>query len=282
MQLVKTKKELRSQLDNTPFPKRGIGLVPTMGALHRGHLALVEQAILENDLVVVSIFINPTQFNNKKDLESYPKTLKQDLSMLHRVQGELLVFAPLVSEMYGGTVASRIYNFDGLDKVMEGSYRPGHFNGVGTIVEELLLLVKPDRAYFGEKDFQQLQIIRKMVANRKLPVEIIGCPIVREKGGLALSSRNERLSVRLRREASFIYGTLKTAKAKFGTKSARYVVDWVRRQFKNHPDLDLEYVEIADVDTLTPVMRKRKNIKYRAFIAVYANGVRLIDNIALN
>lgn len=282
MQLVKTKKELRSQLEIMPLRGRGIGLVPTMGALHRGHLALVEKAILENDLVVVSIFINPTQFNNTEDLENYPQTLEHDLSLLIQVQGKLLVFAPLVSEMYGALVASRTYNFDGLEKVMEGSYRPGHFNGVGTIVEELLLLIRPERAYFGEKDFQQLQIIRKMVAKRKLPVAIIGCPIVREKGGLALSSRNNRLSARLRREASFIYGTLKAAKAKFGTKSARFVIDWVKRQFNDHPHLDLEYVEIADVDTLTPVRRKRKNKKYRAFIAVYANGVRLIDNIALN
>jgi pantoate--beta-alanine ligase len=282
MQLVKTKKELRSRLDFRPGTGKRTALVPTMGALHRGHLALVERAVRENDLVVVSIFINPTQFNNPEDLEKYPKSLDNDLALLRDVQGELLVFAPPVSEMYETTVAPRNYNFDGLESVMEGTYRPGHFNGVGTIVEELLLLVGPDRAYFGEKDFQQLQIIRKMVAKRNLPVEVIGCPIVRENGGLALSSRNERLPARLRREASFIYTTLKAARVKFGTKSARYVVNWVKRQFRKHPNLDLEYVEIADADTLSPVIRKRKNIKYRAFIAVYANGVRLIDNIALN
>ena len=253
-----------------------------MGALHRGHLALVARASAENDVVVVSIFVNPTQFTNPEDLEKYPKTLERDLEMLPDIGDRLVVFAPSVMEMYGEGISSRTYNFDGLDHVMEGVFRPGHFNGVGTIVEELFLLIRPTRAYFGEKDFQQLQIIRKLVQSRNLPVTVIGCPIVRENGGLALSSRNERLSARLRQEASFIYKTLRTAKHKFGTKSANYVADWIRKQFRSHPDLELEYVEIADVATLAPVQRKRKDHKYRAFIAAYANGVRLIDNIALN
>lgn len=282
MQVFKTKKELRLQLGSWHSRGEEIGLVPTMGALHRGHLALVEQALLENALVVVSIFVNPTQFNNPEDLENYPKSLERDLELLRPLSDALLVFAPTVSEMYSGDLNSRSYDFDGLETVMEGRYRPGHFNGVGTIVEELLLLIMPRRAYFGEKDFQQLQIIRKMVADRKIPVAIIGCPIVREANGLALSSRNERLSARLRKEASFIYKTLITAKSKFGTKSASYVMDWVKKQFRRHPHLELEYVAIADEHTLTPVTRKKKDGKYRAFIAVYANGVRLIDNIALN
>lgn len=282
MQVYKTKKDLRGFLDTWPPESGPIGLVPTMGALHQGHLALVDKAGKENALVVVSIFVNPTQFNNASDLENYPKTLERDLDLLKSIPGKILVFAPPIGEMYDQGVNSRSYNFDGLEKVMEGLYRPGHFNGVGTIVEELLLLIKPTRAYFGEKDFQQLQIIRKLVAARNIPVEIIGCPIVRESGGLALSSRNERLSGSLRTEASFIYKTLKAAKRKFGTKSANHVADWVRKQFRTHPDLELEYVEIADVDTLTPVLRKQKHRKYRAFIAAYADGVRLIDNIALN
>jgi pantoate--beta-alanine ligase len=153
---------------------------------------------------------------------------------------------------------------------------------VGTIVEALLRLIRPTRAYFGEKDFQQLQIIRKLVSSLNIPVEIIGCPIVRETGGLALSSRNERLPIPMRKEASFIYRTLKAARLKFGMNSASFVINWVKQQFRVHPDLELEYMEIADVDTLTPVLRKRKDHKYRAFIAAYANGVRLIDNIALN
>ncbi len=282
MQLFKTKNEIRSYLDSSRPGNGEIGLVPTMGALHGGHLALVERARDENGLVVVSIFVNPTQFNNPNDLEKYPKSLEQDLELLRPVSEELVVFAPSTSEMYGEAVESRAYNFGGLDQVMEGLHRPGHFNGVGTIVEELLRLIMPQRAYFGEKDFQQLQIIRKLVAAQNLPVDIIGCPIVRESGGLALSSRNQRLSERLRKEAAFIYKTLKAAKSKFGTKSAPFIVNWVRKQFHAHPHLKLEYVEIADADTLSPVLRKRKDRKYRAFIAAYANGVRLIDNIALN
>lgn len=282
MQLFKTKSEIRSYLSAFKPGIPEVGLVPTMGALHLGHLALVERAIAENGLVIVSIFVNPTQFNNSEDLDRYPKTLERDLKLLQRSNGNVVVFAPPVGEMYQEGINSRTYNFDGLEKVMEGLYRPGHFNGVGTIVEELLTLIQPRRAYFGEKDFQQLQIIRKLVASKNIPVEIIGCPIVRETGGLALSSRNERLSSRLRKEASFIYKTLRAARSKFGTKSASWVMNWVRTQFRAHPHLELEYVEITDEDTLTPVLRKKKDRKYRAFIAAYANGVRLIDNIALN
>ena len=273
---------MQSYLGSSGPGNGDIGLVPTMGALHRGHLALVQRAMAENAEVVVSIFVNPTQFDNPDDLEKYPKRLDSDLNLLRELADNLVVFAPSVEEMYGEDIQSRSYNFEGLENVMEGLHRPGHFNGVGTIVEALFRLIKPKRAYFGEKDFQQLQIIRKLVATQGLPVSIIGCPIVRESGGLALSSRNRRLSDRLRKEATFIYKTLKAAKKKFGTKSAAYVLNWIRQQFRAHPHLNLEYAEIADVDTLTPVLRKKKDRKYRAFIAAYANGVRLIDNIALN
>ncbi len=165
---------------------------------------------------------------------------------------------------------------------MEGRFRPGHFQGVATVVEKLLRVVDPNRAYFGEKDYQQLQIIKKMVEQERIPVEIIGCDIVREENGLAMSSRNKRLSKRLRKEASFIYRNLKTAKKQFGTESASSVTGWVEEQFSSHPDLELEYFVIADSSTLKPVQRKRKDKKYRAFIAVYAEGIRLIDNVALN
>jgi pantoate--beta-alanine ligase len=274
--------ELQSYLAHNQGTDLEIGLVPTMGALHRGHLTLVRRAQEENSIVVVSIFVNPTQFDSFNDLQNYPKTLERDLELLRNEPGKLVVFAPPINEMYTEGVNSRIYDFDGLEDVMEGLYRPGHFNGVGTIVESLLRLIKPTRAYFGEKDFQQLQIIRKLVVAQNIPVEIIGCPIVRESGGLALSSRNERLPKTMRKEASFIYKTLKSARKKFGMNSASFVINWVRQQFQVHPDLELEYVEIADADTLSPVLRKRKDRKYRAFIAAYANGVRLIDNIALN
>lgn len=281
MLVVTTKRELESRLSSL-WGRKGLGLVPTMGALHEGHIALIIRALEENEAVVISIFVNPTQFNTAEDLKKYPKTLNADLALLQEVSKEIIVFAPSVKEIYAAEVHTKSYEFDGLDKVMEGAFRDNHFNGVGTIVEALLTLVRPDKAYFGEKDFQQLQIIKKLVQKQNIPVEIIGCPIVREPTGLALSSRNERLSKSLRKEAAFIYKTLQTAKKKFGMKSARYVTDWVKSQFKTQANLKLEYVEITDADTLTPIYRKLKNRKYRAFVAVYANDVRLIDNIALN
>jgi pantoate--beta-alanine ligase len=253
-----------------------------MGALHQGHMALVKRALKENDQVVVSIFVNPTQFNNAEDLKKYPKTIQADRALLGQISDDIIIFAPSIKEIYSTHVHSNSYDFNGLDKVMEGAYREGHFNGVGTIVEALLNLVKPDRAYFGEKDFQQLQIVRKLVENRHIPVEIIGCPIVRESNGLALSSRNTRLSEQLRDEAAFIYQTLRMAKVKFGTESAKQVTEWVKSQFDRRPQLTLEYIEITDEATLLPIQRKQKNKKYRAFVAVYVGEVRLIDNIALN
>lgn len=281
MVLLRTKKELKTFLSSIKENDE-LGLVPTMGALHQGHISLVSKAYSENDKVVVSIFVNPTQFNNKEDLKKYPQTLEADMKLLSKVSNEIAVFAPSVDEMYTEEVKTKAYEFDGLDRVMEGEFRDDHFNGVGTIVERLLRLVQPNRAYFGEKDFQQLQIIKKMVSLQNIPVEIIGCPIVREPSGLAMSSRNERLSKSLRKEAAFIFKTLKTAKKKFGMNSANYVMNWVENQFKKHPDLKLEYVSITDVETLSPIQRKKKNTKYRVFVAVYADDVRLIDNIALN
>ncbi len=281
MLLIKTRKQLIAHL-STLKENYSLGLVPTMGALHIGHAALVIRAVEENNAVVVSIFVNPTQFNNTDDLEKYPQTLKADIEVLIRISKDIIVFVPSIDEMYSDKVQSINYHFGGLEHVMEGAFRAGHFDGVGTIVESLLTLVKPDKAYFGEKDFQQLQIIRKLTEIRKIPVEIIGCPIVRESNGLAFSSRNERLSNNIRKEAAFIYKTLKSAKKIFGTKSAKNVKDWVSEQFGQHPDLELEYIEITQAKTLKPIVRKLKNKKYRAFIAVYAEGVRLIDNIALN
>jgi len=281
MVLIRTKKELAALL-STFDETSGLGLVPTMGALHMGHITLVKSALAENQNVVVSIFVNPTQFNNKEDLVKYPQTLEADIALLKEVSDKICVFAPSVQEIYADNVKTKVYDFEGLDKVMEGAFRDDHFNGVGTIVEALLKLVKPQKAYFGEKDFQQLQIIKKMVAQQNIPVEIIGCPIVREASGLAMSSRNERLSKTMRKEAAIIYKTLGTAKKKFGTESAKEVIEWVAAEFFKNPDLDLEYIAITDVDTLTPIQKKQKNVKYRAFVAVYAEGIRLIDNIALN
>ncbi len=260
-----------------------IGFVPTMGALHNGHLSLVNKGLGKNDIVVVSIFVNPTQFDNQEDLVKYPRTLDADVALLQTVSDEtIIVYAPKVADIYQKNVKSESFTFDGLEHEMEGAFRHGHFDGVGTIVKRLLEIVKPDFAYFGEKDFQQLQIIKKLVELHHIPVKIIGCAIHRADDGLAMSSRNARLTQKHRAVAPFINKTLKTAKAKFGTKSAKVVTEWVEKQFKNEPLLVLEYFIIADIKTLKPVKRKSTKKAYRAFIAVYAGEIRLIDNIALN
>ena len=262
--------------------KRGtsIGFVPTMGALHKGHLSLIEQAKKENDIVVVSIFVNPTQFNKKEDLVNYPKTIDTDLTLLKTVFCDI-VFTPTAEEIYSNNVESQSFNFDGLEHQMEGKFRDGHFDGVGTIVKRLFEIVTPHKSYFGEKDFQQLQIIRKMTQKHQLPVKVIGCDIYREKDGLAMSSRNARLTKEHRNSAPFIYKTLKQAKIEFGTKSALEVADWVGKEFEKQPLLELEYFEIADEDTLQPIKNKGNKQNQRAFIAVFADEIRLIDNISL-
>ena len=257
-----------------------IGFVPTMGALHEGHLSLVEKAKKENDIVVVSIFVNPTQFDNVEDLINYPKTIDKDLSLLKSIHCDI-VFTPTPEEIYANDIQSQSFDFDGLEFQMEGKFREGHFNGVGTIVERLFEIVKPHKAYFGEKDFQQIQIIRKMAEKRNLPVQIISCPIHREKDGLAMSSRNTRLTKEQRAAAPFIYETLEMAKIQFGTKNASEISKWVENGFKNHPLFSLEYFEIADEETLLSVETKNSTKKYRAFIAIFAGKVRLIDNISL-
>lgn len=282
MLLFSSKKELIAHLATLKNTSTAVGLVPTMGALHKGHLSLVKKAISETKTVVVSIFVNPTQFDNKDDLKKYPDTLDADLEYLKKVSDELIVFTPSVTELYSNNISSKEYDFDGLDETMEGEFRSNHFLGVATVVEKLFSIVKPNKAYFGEKDFQQLLIIKKLIKKTNMPIEIIGCPIVREPHGLAMSSRNERLPKDIRVKASCIYETLLAAKKLFGTKSATNVMNWVKNKFDKQPEFELEYIKIADQDTLGPVKRKQKNKKYRAFIAVYVNGVRLIDNIALN
>jgi pantoate--beta-alanine ligase len=257
-----------------------IGFVPTMGALHQGHISLVEKAKKENDIVVVSIFVNPTQFDREEDLVNYPKTIDSDLSLLKAVFCDL-VFTPTAEEIYANNIQSANFNFDGLEHQMEGKFRQGHFDGVGTIVKRLFEIVTPTKAYFGEKDYQQLQIIRKMVHKSQLSVKIIPCDIFRETDGLAMSSRNTRLTNEHRKVAPFIYKTLKQAKIKFGTENALKVIKWVENEFKKEPLLELEYFEIADEETLLPIKTKNEKQKCRAFIAVFAGNIRLIDNISL-
>lgn len=282
MEVFKNKNELKAHLKALMPQDKTIGFVPTMGALHKGHLSLVSRALNENDIVVVSIFVNPTQFNNLKDLDNYPRTLQKDLKLLSDLKDDIIIYAPSVDDLYGENVTSGMFDFDGLEHEMEGAFRAGHFDGVGTIVKRLFKIVEPQNAYFGEKDFQQLQIIRKLVEKEGFNVNIVGCPILRESDGLAMSSRNQRLSAKHRQQASFIFQILKSAKAKFGTENAINIVEWVKEQFKTKELLDLEYFIIADEQSLKPIVRKKTNQTYRAFIAVYAGDIRLIDNIALN
>ncbi|MDG4714992.1 pantoate--beta-alanine ligase [Winogradskyella marincola] len=283
MKVFHNKSELSQVIDDFKVKNITIGFVPTMGALHNGHLSLVEKALSENQFAVVSVFVNPTQFDNQEDLVKYPRTLEADVALLKTVSNDkIVVYAPAVEDIYGDDVKSQSFKFDGLENEMEGAFRDGHFDGVGTIVKRLFEIVTPNKAYFGEKDFQQLQIIKKLVELHDMPVEVIGCPIHRAEDGLAMSSRNTRLTVDHREAAPFIYKTLKSAKTKFGTKSAKNVTEWVEAQFNKQPLLELEYFIIADVDTLKPVKRKSTKKTYRAFIAVYAGDIRLIDNIALN
>lgn len=283
MEVYSEKQQITAAIDAVKAKKLTLGLVPTMGALHEGHLQLVIKALEENDCVAVSIFVNPTQFDNPEDLDKYPRTLDNDIALLKTVsEDKILVYAPTVDDVYEGNTISEAFDFDGLEFEMEGKFRNGHFDGVGTIVKRLFEIIKPNNAYFGEKDFQQLQIIKKLVEKHNMPLNIVGCKIHREKNGLAMSSRNTRLKPEYNKAAPFIYKTLKTAKTKFGTKSANTVIEWVEKEFKNHDLLELEYFIISEVETLKPVKRKSNNKAYRAFIAVYADDIRLIDNIALN
>lgn len=259
-----------------------VGFVPTMGALHQGHLSLLKESISKNDFTVISIFVNPTQFNNPEDLSNYPRTIENDIEKIKTVSDTIILFAPTVDDIYQGKTVSEHFDFDGLENLMEGQFRPGHFDGVGTVVKRLFEIVKPTNAYFGEKDFQQLLIIRKLVTKLKIPVNIIGCSVFREPSGLAMSSRNERLSEKEKKEAIVIYKTIQQAKIKFTTQSVAQITRWVNKQFDEIPDFKLEYFQIAEETTLLPCIRKNKNKKYRAFIAVYVKNIRLIDTISLN
>lgn len=282
MQIFREKALLQREISRLKQKKNTIGFVPTMGALHQGHLSLVKQAAKVCDTVVVSIFINPTQFDNLRDLENYPRTLDTDIALLEDLHLDLLLFTPITAELYGKQIQAMHFDFDGIENEMEGKYRTGHFNGVGTVVKRFFEIVLPDKAFFGEKDFQQLQIIRKLNEKENLGVDVIGCPIDREDTGLARSSRNERLSPNLRKEAAFIYKILIKVKEKFGIENVNDIKSWVENEFKNHADLKLEYFEIADSKTLKSAKNNDKKSTYRVFIAAYAGEVRLIDNIALN
>ncbi len=281
MSVFVTQKELKAYLKPFLLEKKNIGFVPTMGALHQGHLSLMEESLKNNAITVVSIFVNPTQFNNPDDLKKYPRTLEADVEKINSLNNKIIVYAPSVDDIYDGNTVSKSFDYDGLEFQMEGKHRPGHFNGVGTIVKKLFEIVEPTNAYFGEKDFQQLAIVKKLVEKNHIPTNIIGCKIHREENGLAMSSRNERLSAEERKKASIIFKTLSEAKKLFTTKSANEVTDWVTKTFQKQSMFALEYFEIADEATLLTCKRKNKSKNYRAFIAVFVNNVRLIDTISL-
>lgn len=282
MLIFNKKSDLSAFLSPLIHQNKSIGFVPTMGALHNGHLSLLEKSLSENDVTVMSIFVNPTQFNNAEDLDKYPRTLERDVQIMKELSNNIIVYAPEVADIYEGNTVSENFNYDGLENQMEGKHRPGHFDGVGTIVKRLFEIIKPNKAYFGEKDFQQLQIVKKLVTKYNMPVEVIGCPIHRETNGLAMSSRNERLSVEAKEKAAVIFQILNTAKAFFQNNSVENTIQFVENEFKKHPEFELEYFEIADETTLLPISEKEANKKYRGFIAIFIENIRLIDNISLN
>ncbi len=256
-----------------------IGFVPTMGALHEGHLSLVKAAKDKCDFVVVSIFVNPTQFNNPDDLRNYPRTIDMDIRLLADA-GVNLLFQPSEQEIYPKPDL-RQFDFGNLDSVMEGAFRPGHFNGVAQVVDRLFKLVKPVMAFFGEKDFQQLAIIRMLVEKQELPIRIMGCPIMREYDGLAMSSRNRLLSNMQRLHAPLISRTLFDAKEKSDTMGVEELKDWVRASIDDDKVLETEYVEVVDARTLQPVKEWSDSVNVQLCVAVYARPIRLIDNVRL-
>lgn len=277
MKTIETVSELRQELGKTD--PNGIGFVPTMGALHDGHRSLVERARKENRTVVVSVFVNPTQFNDKNDLKHYPRTPEADIRLLEEV-GVDYVFMPAVEEIYPEP-DTRVFDFGQIDKVMEGATRPGHFNGVAQVVSRLFDIVRPARAYFGEKDFQQIAVIRAMVAQLKLPVEIVECPIVRDADGLALSSRNQLLDPAHRAAAPHIYATLKAGAERSHELTPAELKAWVTAEVERNPLLKVIYYQSVDADTLLEVGSWSDSAHIQGCIAVQAGEIRLIDNIRI-
>lgn len=277
MIVVETVDKLRAFLAAARAEGKSVGLVPTMGALHEGHASLVQRCVAENDVTVVSVFVNPTQFNDKGDLERYPRTLDADCALLSSL-GANYVFAPSVEEVYPEP-DTRVFDFAPLDKVMEGVYRPGHFNGVAQIVSKLFMYVEPDRAYFGEKDFQQLAIIREMVRQLGFKLQVVGCPIVREKDGLALSSRNTLLTPEQRITALAISKTLFASLDYAKLHTLTETKQMVEQAIAGTEGLELEYYEVVDGNTLQPVASWDDTDYIVGCITVYCGKVRLIDNI---
>lgn len=279
MRVYKTFTELTSYLEALKRDNKTIGFVPTMGALHDGHISLVKKSMIECDVTICSIFVNPTQFNNPSDLEKYPRSDVADLALLEKHLCHV-AFLPSVDEVYPPNFQSTHVDLDGLDKVMEGEFRPGHFDGVVEVVWRFFQQINPSKAYFGEKDFQQLAVIKQLIKQKQSTITIVPCEILRENSGLALSSRNVRLSAEGKQHALLIIEQLRWAKANFKELSPTEIEKRVAKAFVPSPHLELEYFCIADTTQLRPVINKKTPA--RAFIAATLEGVRLIDNIALN
>ena len=260
--------------------RRSWSLVPTMGSLHEGHLQLIKQALKENKVTFVSVFVNPTQFDNKADLENYPSSIDDDLQKIQAIDPDICVFIPSVETIYPDGVTVKKYDLQGLDKSMEGRFRSGHFDGVATVVERLFKLIKPDVAYFGQKDFQQLQIISLL--GQSMGIQICSFPTVREQNGLAMSSRNSRLSHDRLEEAKLIYELLQWTKSNFSSHAINDLKNMVVQKLSQTPDFELDYFEIAAEHNLLTTDSKKEGVSYRAFIAVVVDGIRLIDNMSLN
>jgi len=278
MEVFQTVSSLQAVLTNL---SGSVGFVPTMGSLHQGHLSLIEKALEENTHLAISIFVNPTQFEDPTDLEKYPRSLEKDLSMIATIAPKALVFTPAVSEIYRNKLTAGFYSFNGLDKRMEGNSRQGHFQGVAAVVERLFSIVNPDRAYFGEKDYQQLAIIRHIVVQKKLSIAIVGCPIVRDKSGLALSSRNARLSEHHLKQASLLFRSLKQARVLYLDKGASTAQHHVNQLFSQAQEWTLDYFCICDEITLRQIDNK-KTENVRGFIAAQVGEIRLIDNLSFS
>jgi len=279
MLITETVKETVDRLSTVKGKGATIGFVPTMGALHEGHLSLVREAKNDNDFVVSSIFVNPRQFNDLNDLINYPRDIKKDTEMLQSAECDLL-FHPSEEEIYPQP-ATELFNFNGLDDVLEGKFRPGHFNGVAIVVKRLFEIIKPDKAYFGLKDYQQLLIIHKITKDHNLPVDIIPCPTQREEDGLAMSSRNQRLSKQERKQATLLYEVLKMVKIQSGFSTISEIKEHVERIFNKTKEVRLEYFEIVDMYSLEPIKAWAQSKNVIACIAAWVGNVRLIDNIIL-
>lgn len=279
--VINSKTSLQETLEIIRKEGKKIGLVPTMGALHEGHLSLIEFAYSFCDTVVASIFVNPTQFNNTSDLEKYPRNVSNDIKFLKTHNPETIIFIPEVNEIYTGKVKSESFDFGNLVRYMEGEFRAGHFDGVGSVLKRLFEIVKPDKAFFGEKDYQQLMVVKKLVEITHQNVEIIGCPTNRNEFGLAQSSRNFRLNEVQLKQAELIYKALTKAKQMFSSSSIERIENEVGQMFEAHPSFDLEYFSIVKEKDLIPAKTKESGEKYRAFIAAFLGDVRLIDNMAL-